>query len=301
MNRIAVLINRSSGPRDNAVAAEELPRLLAPHDLEVSAFIADCGRDLPSLLERAVDGPFDAIVACGGDGTVSTVAARLAGTDRPLGVAPGGTFNHFAKDLGLPLDLEGAAEVIGARHVRAVDVGRANDRLFLNNAQLGLYPTVMRSQHDARQRRDARIPALLRGAREALHRHPRMRVRVHVDGDDVIDRVASIVLVGNNRYHLEGLRLTRRERLDEGVLDLHLTQTTSARQVARAAVRALTGRLQDDPHYDEATASELVVEARRSRLRAALDGELVHLKTPLRLKADAGALRVLAPPRRAAA
>ena len=69
----------------------------------------------------------------------------LIGTDKTLGVLPLGTLNHFAKDLKIPLDLEGAARTIIANHAIQVDVGEVNGHIFLNNSSLGLYPSIVHS------------------------------------------------------------------------------------------------------------------------------------------------------------
>jgi predicted polyphosphate/ATP-dependent NAD kinase len=79
-------------------------------------------------------------VAGGGDGTINTVAGEVAGTERVLGVLPLGTLNHFAKDLHLPLDLEGAVRTIVERNIATVDVGEVNGRAFVNNSSLEKRP-----------------------------------------------------------------------------------------------------------------------------------------------------------------
>ena len=98
-------------------------------------------------IAAAVDSdPSEIVVAAGGDGTISAVAARLLGSHRTLGVIPGGTLNHFAKDLGIPQDFTGAIAVLRARAIRRVDVAELNGRPFLNNSSLGLYPEIVRER-----------------------------------------------------------------------------------------------------------------------------------------------------------
>lgn len=102
------------------------------------------GSDLSAAAEAAVQqaraGKIDAIVVGGGDGTIGTVAAAAVDTKIPLGVLPLGTLNHFARDLGIPLDLEGAVAVIAAATCRAVDVADVNGRIFLNNSSIAYTP-----------------------------------------------------------------------------------------------------------------------------------------------------------------
>ena len=106
--------------------------------------VARGGDEVTELVRRALTNGVRAVVAGGGDGTVGSVAGTLAGTDRPLGVLPLGTLNHFAKDLGLPLELAGAARVVCEGREASVDVGEVNGRVFVNNSSLGLYPRIVR-------------------------------------------------------------------------------------------------------------------------------------------------------------
>src|SRR5205085_1689796 len=83
------------------------------------------------------------VVVGGGDGTISAAASALAGTETLLGILPLGTLNHFGRDLGIPTDLDEAAALIAARTVREVDVAEMNDRTFINNSAIGLYPLLV--------------------------------------------------------------------------------------------------------------------------------------------------------------
>jgi diacylglycerol kinase family enzyme len=96
------------------------------------------------MAKNAARGDSQTIVAGGGDGTISAIAAELVDTDKTLGVLPLGTLNHFAKDLNIPLDVKEAAQTIIAGHVVEVDVGEVNGQVFVNNSSLGLYPDIVR-------------------------------------------------------------------------------------------------------------------------------------------------------------
>ena len=147
MARYVVLVNDGAGSvadddRDGEVAAIEAA--FAGTGVEVDVRMEAPG-DLPAVLARiwaAPDRP-DAIVVAGGDGTVNAAAGAAAGTDLLLGVLPMGTFNHFAKDLGLPTDLPGAAAALAQGDERQVDVGEVNGRVFVNNSALGVYPEMV--------------------------------------------------------------------------------------------------------------------------------------------------------------
>ena len=92
------------------------------------------------------------VVAGGGDGTLSAVAAALVGTDTALGVLPMGTLNHFAKDLGIPLKLEKAVQTLFTGKIARVDVGEVNGRIFLNNSSIGFYPRIVQARKREQRR-----------------------------------------------------------------------------------------------------------------------------------------------------
>src|SRR5207342_1025227 len=93
-----------------------------------------------AAMEMAALGSIDAVIVGGGDGTVRAVAGAVAGSNVPLGILPLGTLNHFARDIGLPIDLEQAVAVIVAGHHRRVDLAEVNGRVFINNSSVGIYP-----------------------------------------------------------------------------------------------------------------------------------------------------------------
>ena len=119
------------------------------------------------------------IVAGGGDGTINQVASRLLDSEVSLGVLPMGTLNHFAKDMGIPLELDQAIAVIATSRARLIDVGEVNGRLFLNNSSIGLYPDVVH-EREHQQQRLGRGKWLAFGSAcvSALRRFPFLRVRL---------------------------------------------------------------------------------------------------------------------------
>ena len=97
----------------------------------------------PAAARRAAASDADVVVLGGGDGTLGTGAAALLGSHKPLGILPFGSLNHFAKDVGIPLDLDQAVGTIERGYVTEVDVGEVNGRIFLNNSSIGLYPSFI--------------------------------------------------------------------------------------------------------------------------------------------------------------
>jgi diacylglycerol kinase family enzyme len=234
-------------------------------------------------------------IAAGGDGTVGSVARAARASGGTLGVLPLGTRNHFARDLGLPLELEDAAKVLAHGVDRQVDVAELDGRMFLNNASLGLYNQfVLCREHERRRPHMALWPALCKATWQALRAARDLSVALEVDGERVRRRTP-VLLVGNNEYVLQGLQRGRRERLDGGVLSVVVLRPRSRAGLVWLGLRALVGAVSAERDFEEMLAAELEVESAQSQLEVALDGEPGSRPTPLRFRTQPGALRVRAP------
>jgi diacylglycerol kinase family enzyme len=210
-------------------------------------------------------------------------------------VLPLGTFNHFAKDVGIPFDLASAVETICRGRVANVDVGRVNGRLFLNNSSLGLYPQVVRKRDQLRQRlRRGKWPAFVWAAVLVLRRFPFLRVEINVDGS-VLQRRTPLVFIGNNSYELNGLNLGARARLDAGHLSVHVINRTDRLGLIALAARAMIGRLRDTRDFETLCTTHMEVTTRRSHVTVATDGEVSRFTAPLVYEVDKGALSVVVP------
>ena len=293
--RLPVIINGSAGTGRAAEEAERLERIFSDAGVDAHVLAADSGDALIHLAERAARERPAAIVAGGGDGTINAVASVIAGSDIPLGVLPLGTLNHFAKDLRLPLDVEGAARTIAAGHTAAVDVGEVNGHVFLNNSSLGLYPHIVRDR-EQQQRRLGRgkWPALFWATWTTMRRSPFVRVRLNLDGAEH-EYTSTFVFVGNNEYVMEGFNIGIRERLDRGELSLYVTHRRGRLGLLMLGVRALFGRLHQADDFDALHAQSIVVETRHRQLHVAIDGEVMTMQTPLAYRIRPRALRVLVP------
>jgi diacylglycerol kinase family enzyme len=289
--KVLVLINAASG----ALAAPEervrLHDLLQSAGLDAEVVEVAGGREIDAALDRHSD---DTVVAAGGDGTVSAVASRIAGTSRTLGVIPGGTLNHFAKDLNIPQELDGAVALLRARPTRSVDVAEVNGRPFINNSSLGLYPEIVREREKIRRRGFRKWIAFSAAVLGAMARWPLLRVRLDCEGR-AVRRLTPFVFIGNNRYRIEGLRMGSRDRLDCAEICVCSARPMSRTGLVRMMLLGLTGGLRDSGDLDVTCAPELWVETRPRRVDVALDGEIVRLRAPLHYLVRPGALRVIAP------
>ena len=249
---------------------------------------------MSAAAQQAIEGGAPVIIAAGGDGTVSAVAGVVAGTDAVLGIIPTGTLNHFARDLQIPLNAREAALVLLKGNIGKVDVGEVNGRRFINNSSLGLYPSIVHYRESREKTGWSRLLAFGAGCVVALRRYRFLRLRMEIDGK-VFTRRSPFLFVGNNRYDMEGLRLGRRKRLDEGKLSLYLSDRTGRLGLLRIAVAALLRRLRLQHDLVVLPAEAVIVQAHRKRVQVALDGEVMKMHLPLRYTILPGLLRVFRP------
>lgn len=292
---VRVILNATAGTGSPGEQARGIEQKLRQRGLDAHASVVQQGADIGAIATKAVQDGARMVVAGGGDGTISSVASRLADTGVVLGVLPLGTLNHFAKDLGIPLELDDALDVIAGGRVMAVDAGEVNGRLFINNSGLGLYPDVVRDRDSQRRRLGrGKWAALAAACLHATRRYPVLSLHIEIGGHG-LDRRSAFVFIGNNEYHMEGFNIGEREALTAGELSLYMTQRTGRFGLLRLALLALIGRLRQARDFDMLTADSLVVHTRKARIRVSTDGEVTLMETPLHYRTRPGALRVMVP------
>lgn len=292
---VIVLLNAASGSGAAADAARVIERLFGEAGRETRVELVDSGDRLRSLARDAARSRPEAVVAGGGDGTISTVAAELAGTDIPLGVLPLGTLNHFAKDLGIPLDLEAAVRVILGGETRKVDVGEVSGHVFLNNSSIGVYPRLLRLRERYRERGRSKWIAAFWALLAVLRRHSFMAVRIVADGETIVRRTP-FVFVGNNAYRMEGLSAGVRDSLTDGRLAVYIMNASGRRSLLWLVWSVLLGRARRIQELEMLSVLEAQVETRRRKLQVARDGEVLEERDPLNYRVRPAALMVFTPP-----
>lgn len=304
--RLVVVCNAAAGPGDDVARRDaarpdwfdQLQRGMAAQDTEVELVMAADGEQIVAAARAALADGVQRIVAGGGDGTVNAVAAQLAGSDAVLGVLPLGTLNHFARDLAIPLTVEQAVQVIVDGHVAQVDAAQVNDRIFINNSGLGLYPDIVRDREKQQSRLGrGKWLAFCWAVLAAMRRFPFLDVQLTLDGPQggTHARRTPFVFVGNNRYLMEGLNIGTRATLDAGTLSLYVAQAPGRLGLVRLALHALFSRLDQLTDFDSLSAQEITISTHHRRLRVATDGEVTIMRTPLHYRILPGALKVNVP------
>ncbi len=240
--------------------------------------------------ERRLEAPIaggERIAVIGGDGTINSVATLVVDTRATLIPLPGGTLNNFTKDLGIPQDLDEALARLKSAKPRRVDVGKVNGVVFVNNSSIGMYPQTLRLR-ESHEASIGKWPAALVAAVKVA---VKLRwLNVTIDGKR---RRTPFVFVGNNRYKLDGVGLTERTQLDEGVLTVFVARTSSRLGLLKIGLYALFGRAKQLDIFDIYHPESLTIDARRPTLSVSHDGEVSKMTTPLEFSVCKKELKVL--------
>jgi YegS/Rv2252/BmrU family lipid kinase len=295
MARVTVLLNRGGGavrtdPRIGEKVAEAMRSVGLNADVELIAG-GDCAVRCRAIAERGDE----LLVVGGGDGTISAAASALVGTETLLGIIPLGTLNHFARDLGIPDKIDEAAKLIASRNARQVDVAEMNDRIFINNSAIGLYPLMVLDRDLQRRRlgRSKRLAMIVASIR-TLARFGHQRLTLTVNEEQA--RVDTpLLFVGNNGYRLDLGAPGQRESVEDGCLSVYVMRKKTRRGFIAASIRALFNRSRNDDMVRLDHVRRLRVASERSSLAVSLDGEVVRAEPPLDYKIRDKALRVIAP------
>lgn len=289
-----MIINTSSGAGHDKDVQDRVADAFKVHGIEARISLADTGAEVVKLAEQAAHSDVDAVVAGGGDGTISSVAAIVVNSDKAFGVLPFGTMNHFAKDLQIPLELEDAVATIVAGHETRVDLGEVNGQIFINNSSLGLYPSIVREREKQQRLGWGKWPAYVWAALAVLRRYPFLNIRLNIDGKELRSR-APFVFIGNNEYEMETFHIGGRACLDKGELSLYVTNRTGRWGLIRLALRAFFGGLRQEKDFLALCTKEIWIDTKHKRLRVALDGEVTVMESPLHYRVRPRELRVLTP------
>lgn len=272
-----LFLNRSSGAKLPEAEAEALVAAARKEGLEVVELSReiDCAAMVRDRSRRGAT----LFIAAGGDGTVHHVMQAVVNTSADFAVIPTGTYNHFARDAGIPLDWREALEVALRGNRRQVDTARINDRYFVNNVSIGLYPEVV-TLREAHGRDYPRWKARLYAMYTTLRRYPHVNLVVEADDRHEVLRT-HVFMVSNNSYDLGRIGVEApRERLTEGRLSVYWLPHVSRWELTRHLSRYLAGRVRTIPGFRSFRTLRMRVQSRHV-LKVGVDGEVFTMATPL--------------------
>lgn len=294
-NSIEVILNARSGSQKTMQSREIVEKVFRGSGRSFGITVAS-GDEIGRVAHARAESDCEVLVAAGGDGTICGVAEAARKCGKTLGVLPLGTFNYFARNLGIPLDLQAAARVIlEGRPVRA-SVLDLDGRLVLNNSSIGIHPAVLLQRRKLYRRWGRnQLNAYLSVVITAFRPPPRLRVRLATDAGEVT-RETPLVMICSNAFQMTAFDLAGTECLAQEKFALYVARMAGRTTLFRLGLRAFFRRLRPEIDYEVICASDVTIETlRRRRLRAAVDGELERLASPMRFRVAPQQLCVLAP------
>lgn len=255
--------------------------------------------NLPNAVRQAVKERPDTIVVAGGDGTINTAAAIIGGSDIPMAVIPQGSFNLFARHLGLPFKVAATAHLVAQGYSKLLDMGVVNDRPFMLFSSIGAHPVYVRERKLLQHRKGWWKPfAMLWAVSKSILRFPQLTLHLEVDGEKKTHRTASLIAATspgalNFLYIVEdGQRF-----LTDKTIYLYLGRQSSRLGMLRSFVTILFSRATLDKYFEMHTVQSFSVDTGKKgrHLLTALDGELTRLRLPLQYGLLPAHLRVVLP------
>ena len=286
--RMPAIVNVASGTADEAREALALSGAFDVHEVQP--------RDIASTVRRVVKQGARRVLVAGGDGTIATAATALVETPAELAVLPGGTLNHFARDLGISTVAAEAVELATSTGRRRVDVGMVNGHIFLNTSSVGAYVRFVRVREYLEQRFGYRLASALAAFR-LLVTMRLMAVELEVDGRKRIFRTPLVFVgVGERELQLPSLG----KRVPNGKRGLHV-MVVQGRSRARflalalAAVARGVKAVSHTPQFESFIVDRFRIDMKGSGT-VAVDGEVAQLTPPLLYELKRDALTVVCPP-----
>ncbi|MEO6696135.1 MAG: diacylglycerol kinase family protein [Ignavibacteria bacterium] len=295
--KISIVINDSSGSTEQQETEKLIKEAFDEVNIHYDLFFLK-GNEIENKIKNLITENPDAIVCGGGDGTVSIAAGILSQGKIPLGVLPLGTLNHFAKDIGMPLDIKEAAKVIARNRIQKIDIAEVNGRRFINNSSIGLYPHIVKKRDiDQKENNRSKWVAMFFASIATL-KNPRLYNVTIKTNEDKAQLSTLFIFVGNNKYIMKFFNPGTRDRLDEGLLTLCITRCKTRWCMIRLTFKALFNKLQEENDFEMHFVEEVTLDTGNKKLSVSMDGEVVKLSSPLTYKILPKILSVIVPERK---
>jgi YegS/Rv2252/BmrU family lipid kinase len=257
--------------------------------------IEDPGR---SMAHEAALGGAELVVVCGGDGTVRTVCAELAGTGIPVGVVPAGTGNLLARNLALPLYLNAAVDVALNGQDRAIDIvriagdGMEDNEHFLVMAGMGFDAAIMEGANDQIKARVGWLAYVVAGFRNLMF--PAVRIDISLDDGPVTRHRARTIVVGNVGFLQAGLPLLPDATIDDGRIDVVIVNPARFLHWLLVVVRVVGRGKKTDDTVNRMTGRKVAIKASSPTPRQ-VDGDPIGAGQELLCECLPGKLLVRVP------
>lgn len=281
-----IVFNIGSGHGDPAEARAAIEHACAEAARELQLLVVDEPQRITAVAHEAVRRAQQVggvVVAAGGDGTINAVAQATLGSGCPFGVLPQGTFNYFSRTHGIPADIAPAMQVLLHEQAHPVQVGLVNERVFLVNASLGLYPKLLEDREAWKKKLGrSRLVAAGAGLMTLLRGYRNLRLRIGVHGETHDVRTPTL-FVGNNALQMEQFGFPEAQAIDAGALAGITLRPVGRLAMLGLLLRGALGRLGEADQVLNFPFRQLTVLRGfgQRRVKVATDGEVTRMNLPL--------------------
>jgi diacylglycerol kinase family enzyme len=299
-----MVMNTGSGRHDAQEIRDTIARVMQEASRLHELIAVDKGSGLIPAAKKALAQAKEhggIVVAVGGDGTLNAVSQVVLGSGVPFGILPQGTFNYFGRRYGISQDTETAVRCLVDAKIQPVNVGLLNDKVFLVNASLGLYPQLLEDREAFKQRFGRNRAVALWSAIVTLFKaHRQLTVQINYDsgqanggqgqGKQEKGRQRTLrtptIVVENNALQLEHMGLDQTDELAHNHLVAITSKPLSTPELYGLLLRGLLSRLGEDKHVISFGFQSMTVRlaGRRTRTKVAMDGETSYMHSPLVFK-----------------
>jgi diacylglycerol kinase family enzyme len=296
-----IVFNAAAGKGDKQAAQETIATVLREAGRHHEFFNADCPDNIVTCVQQAIDRAEQhrgAVVVAGGDGTINAAAELTLPTRRPFGLLPQGTFNYTCRTHGIPLDCVEATKALLTARIKPIQVGRVNDRIFLVNASLGLYPQLLEDREASKQKYGRkRSVAFVAGLATMVQYRKRFELELEHDGLHECVRTPTL-FVGNNALQLDQVGLPEVDAVEHRRLAAVIVRPVGPMAMLGLALCGALGRLHEADNVHDFPFSTMKVRRANNRmdpLKVATDGEICWMKPPLHFRIDPQPLMLMVP------
>ncbi|QFT79457.1 Diacylglycerol kinase [Roseovarius sp. THAF27] len=291
-----VILNTDSGKGDANPDADTIEELFKSRGTPVKIVPVSSGDDLSAKVAQVIEeSGVECVVAAGGDGTICAVAGALADSGIDLGVLPFGTFNYFARRFGIPEDAEDAVDAICRGRGEKIDLGCVNGRVFINNASIGLYPTILKERESVYQRWGrSRLAAYWSVLVAMVTVYRPLTMRIEVDGE-LQSAKAPTLFVAMSAYQLDEFEIEGADAVRAGKFAILLAPDVGRFMLVWKALLVALRDVRKGRDFTLLTGEHATVEIRRSARDVALDGERHRMKAPFKFSILKDAITVRVP------
>jgi diacylglycerol kinase family enzyme len=295
-------MNARSGSGDADEAQQTMRRIFEAAGQAHEFLLSDRPHDIPAIAQRAIAKAKEsggAIIAAGGDGTINAVAQAVLPSQLPFGIVPQGTFNYSSRAHGIPLETEAAAQALLDAHLKPMQVGLVNDRIFLVNASLGLYPQLLQNREEhKKQFGRTRAVAFISGLLSLMQEHRQLSLEIEIDHERELVRTPTL-FVGNNPLQLEQIGLPEADDVQCRKLAAVIVRAQRSYSLLWLALRGALGQLAQADNVRDFAFRRMTVNpwlgGRRRPVKVAIDGEVLSMQPPLTFKVAPQPLWLMAP------